>query len=417
MVRPRRPTRNKGSEAVAKPAIAVLPLANQSDDGSRDYFADGLTQDIINALGRFSALTVLSWNAVSPYKEKPASPAEVGRRLAVGYMVEGSVQQVGDRVRVNAQLVDTGRQQVLWSGQFDEALADVFALQDKITAGIVRVLSVRLTEIEQRRVFAKPTESLDAYDSVLRARPALQRPTRANNVEARDLLKRAITLDPNYAAAYAALAETYYTAASMGWAESPIEALGRAEELALQALSLDSSDVRAHIVLGRIDIFYQRYPEAQKEIEDAIAINPNDAQSLAGRGNILMWLGQTDEAIDALEQAERIDPDLKAMDRFALSLAYYLKGRYDAAIAQAERNLRETPGANFSRIIVAAAYAEQDRADDAARVVATIHQLDPTFDPQTFGTKFLDAVDLERLRDGLAKAGLYPAEGRAAARQ
>jgi len=393
----------------AKPVIAVLPLANQSDDRSRDYFADGLTQDIINALGRFSALSVLSWNAVHSYKEKPASPAEVGRRLAVGYMVEGSVQQVGDRVRVSTQLVDTGRQQVLWSGQFDEALADVFALQDKITAEVVRVLAVRLTEIEQRRVFAKPTESLDAYDSVLRARPAVQRPTRANNVEARDLLKRAIKLDPNYAAAYAALAETYYTAASMGWAESPIEALGHAEELALQALSLDSSDVRAHIVLGRIDILYQRYPEAQKEIEDAIAVNPNDAQSLAGRGNILMWLGQTDKAIDALEQAEWIDPDLKAMDRFALSLAYYLKGRYDAAIAEAERNLRETAGATFSRIIVAAAYAEQDRTDDAARVVATIRQLDPTFDPRTFGTKFLDAVDLERLRDGLHKAGLYPA--------
>jgi adenylate cyclase len=394
----------------AKPAIAVLPFANRSDDSSRDYFADGLTQDIISALGRFSALTVLSWNAVYPFKEKPASPAEVGQRLAVGYVVEGSVQQAGDRVRVDAQLVDTGRQQVLWSGQFDEARADVFALQDKITAEIVRVLSVRLTEIEQRRVFAKPTGSLDAYDSVLRARPALQRPTRANNVEARDLLKRAIGLDPNYAAAYAALAETYYTAASMGWAESPIEALDHAEELALQALSLDSSEPRAHIILGRIDIFHQRYPEAQKEIEAAIAVNPNDAQSLAGRGNILMWLGQTDAAIEALEQAERIDPELKAMDSFALSLAYYLKGRYDAAIAEGERNLRETDGAVFSRIIIAAAYAEQDRADDAAHVVATIHQVDPTFDPQTFGTKFLNAVDLERLRDGLHKAGLYPVE-------
>ncbi len=298
---------------------------------------------------------------------------------------------------------------MLWSGHFDEALADVFTLQDKITAEVVGALSVRVTEIEQRRVLAKPTENLDAYDFVLRARPALQRPTRANNVEAREFLKRAIERDPNYAAAYAALAETDYTAASMGWAESPADALAHAEELALQALSLDSSDVRAHIVLGRIDIFYQRYPEAQQEIERAIAINPNDAQSLAGRGNILMWLGQTDEAIKALEQAERIDPGLKAMDRFALSLAYYLKGRYDAAIAEAERNLRETAGAEFSRIIVAAAYAEQNRGDDAARVVAIIRQLDPTFDPRTFGTKFLDAVDLERLRDGLHKAGLYPA--------
>ena len=407
-----------GSEAVAKPAIAVLPLASRSVDGSRDYFADGLTQDIINALGRFSALTVLSWNAVSPYKEKPASPAEVGRRLAVGYVVEGSVQQVGDRVRVDAQLVDTGRQQVLWSGQFDEALADVFALQDKITAGIVRVLSVRLTEIEQRRVFAKPTGSLDAYDSVLRARPALQRPTRANNVEARDLLKRAVALDPNYAAAYAALAETYYTAASMGWAESPIEALGRAEDLALRALSLDGSDVRAHIVLGRIDIFNQRYPEAQKEIEDAIAVNPNDAQSLAGRGNILMWLGHTDEAIDALEQAERIDPDLKAMDRFALSLAYYLKGRYDAAISasrtQSSRDRRRQSSAASS--LPPPMRRRTGPTTPRASSRRSIRSIRPSIRRRS-GRSFSMPSISNGCVTACEKAGLYPAEGPAAARQ
>jgi TolB-like protein/DNA-binding winged helix-turn-helix (wHTH) protein/cytochrome c-type biogenesis protein CcmH/NrfG len=399
----------KSVEAATKPAIAVLPFVNQSDDATREYFADGVTQDIINALGRFSALTVMSWNAVFPYKGKPAIPGEIARGLAVRYQVEGSVRHTGDRVRVIAQLVDTdGR--VLWSARFDGALADIFALQDKITSQIAGALAIRVTQIEQRRVFAKPTESLEAYDYVLRARPAVQRPTRANNAEARALLRRAIGLDPNYAAAYAALAETYHIAASLGWAELPTAFLGRAEELATKALTLDHSEVRARIILGRIHILHQRYKQAEEEIERAIAINPNDAHSLAGRGNILMWLGQTDAAIESLEQAQRIDPELNAIDRFALSIAYYSKRRYDAAIEQAELNLRKTDGAHFSRVVLAAAYAQQDQPEDAARVVAMVRRTDPQFDPQTFGSKFLNPADLEHLREGFRKAGLLAAD-------
>lgn len=397
---------SKYPEIGAKPAIAVLPWVNQSGDSTRDYFSDGLTQDIISALGRFSALTVLSWNAVQPYKAKPASPEEIGRALAISYLVEGSVRQTGDRVRVTAQLVDARQGRVLWSARFDEPLADVFTLQDNITAQIVSAMALRLTQIEQQRVLAKPTESLEAYDYVLRARPASQHPTRANVAEARTLLKRAIDLDPNYAAAYAALAETYYIAPAMGWAESPAAFLSRGEELALKALSLDDADVHAHIVLSRIHIFHQRYKQAAAEIDRAIAINPNDAQGLGGRGDILMWLGQTDAAIETLELAQRIDPDLNTIDRFALSLAYYLKRRYEAAIEQAELNLRQNANATFSRIVLAAAYAEQERAADSARVVDLIRRTDPTFDPKEFGTKFLNSVDLDHVRDGLRKAGL-----------
>jgi len=397
------------AELGAKPAIAVLPFLNEDNDPGRQYFADGLTQDIITALGRYSELTVMSWNAVLPYRDKSPGPAQVARMLAARYQLEGSIRRTSDHLRVSTQLVDSAGR-VLWSGRFDEPLADIFVLQDKITAQIAQALAIRVAQIEQRRALAKPTENLEAYDCVLRARPALLRPTRTGIIEARTLLRRAIELDPNYAAAYTGMAETYLIAVAMGWAESPTEALARAEETAATALSLDTLEVRARIVLGRINIARHRYEEAQAEMARAITINPNNASALAGRGNVLMWLGQTDAAIELLEQAQRIDPELNAMDRFALSLAYYLKHRYAAAIEQAELNLRDTAN-NFSRVVLAAAYAEDKRGEDAARTVAVIRRVDPTFDSQEFGTKFLNPLDLEHLRDGLRQAGLFSETG------
>ncbi len=391
-------------EIAARPAIAVLPFANLSDDQTREYFVNGVTQDIINALGRFSALTVMSWNAVAPYKAKPAPPAEIALGLSVRYLVEGSVRQAGDRVRVTAQLVGSdGR--LAWSGRFEEAIADLFALQDKITIEIAGALAIHVTQAEQHRLLAKPTESLEAYDLVLRARPALQRPTRAGIVEARALLRRAIALDPNYAAAHSGLGETFHIAVSWGWAESPVAFLKRAEEAASKALQLNVSELRARILLGRIQLFYSRYEQAIAEMERAITINPSDADGLAGRGNILMWLGQTDAAIETLELAQRIDPELNAVDRFSLSLAYYMNRQYDAAIVAAEHNLRNSESSSFSHVALAAAYAQLGRDEDVSRVVDSIRRSYPTFDPKVFGNKLRKAADLEHLRDGLRKAG------------
>ena len=236
--------------AETKPAIAVLPFQHQGDDPAREYLADGLTQDLINSLGRFSALTVMSWNAVAGYKGEAVRPGEIARSLEVRYQVEGSVRYTGDQVRVSAQMVDSqGR--VLWSARFEETPADVFALQDRITREIAGALAIRVTEFEQRRVATKPTESFDAYDYLLRARPALQSPSRAGIVEARELLRRAIALDPNYAAAHSALGETFHVAISMGWAESPDEYWKRVETHAGEALKFDSSDVRARVLMAR----------------------------------------------------------------------------------------------------------------------------------------------------------------------
>ena len=176
-------------------------------------------------------------------------------------------------------------------------------------------------------------------------------------------------------------------------------------------MRLSDSEVRAHIVLGRIHLFHNQFEQAKAEMERAIAINPSDAHGLAGRGNILMWLGQPDAAIESLELAQRIDPELNAIDRFALSMAYYLKRRYDAAIEQAQLNLRNSESSYFSHVVLAAAYAQHNRSEDAARVVAEIRRTDPTFDPQVFGTKFLNRRTSSTCATACARPGSPSANG------
>ena len=389
----------------SKAAIAILPLRSEGDDATRDYFAEGLTQDIITAMGRFPELTVMSWNAVYPYKGNPAPPSRIARELTVQYQVEGSVRRTAERIRVDAQLVDPqGR--VHWSGRFDEAVTDVFALHDHMTREIAGALAVNVARIEEKRAVSKSAESLQAYDYVLRARAVMQRPTRAGSVEARELLRRAIETDPNNAPAYAALADSHLLSVVMGWAESPGHSLARAEEMANKAIALDANQSRANVTLGRIHLLHHRYAEADAELRRALAINPSDAHAVAGHGNVLVWIGETRAAIETLEQARRIDPVVSPTDRIVLGLAYYLDGRYDRAVEQLEANLRSGLGANPTRAMLAAAYARQDRVDDAARLAEAVRRSDPTFDPAAFGSKLRNPAQLEELRVGLRKAGL-----------
>jgi TolB-like protein/DNA-binding winged helix-turn-helix (wHTH) protein len=384
----------------ARPAVAILPFTSQVEDGTPAHLSDGVTQDLIAALGRFSALTVMSWNAVVAWRARPASPRDVATRLGVRYQVEGSVRTATGRIRIAAQLVDAdGR--VLWTGRYEDAMAGLFALEDRITSEIAGALAVRVTQAEQRRVNAKPPESLEAYDYVLRARPMLQNPSRAGLAQARTLLRRATEADPDYPAAYAALAEADYVAVAWGWAETPAHALARAETLATRALRLNESELRARVILGRVQLALDHHDQARVEMERAVASNTSDAHALGGLGNALMWLGQPEAAIEALERAQRIDPDLSAMDRFALAMAYYLARRYDAAIDQGLANIRSSPDSVFNHVLLAAAYRQANRYGEADEAGLAIRRVYPAFDPEVFGTKLRRAQDLEHVREGL----------------
>ena len=232
------------------PIVAVLPFANQSGDPGQEYFSDGITEDLIAALGRFSSLRVVGRGTTFAYKGQAADPTRIGRELGARYVVEGSVRRAGDRVRVSVELTDARGGLHLWSERYEQDVADVFTVQDAIVQRLVGMLAVKVTRVEQERASAKPPADLAAYDYVLRGRQLLARRTRAANAEARELFRRAIELDPRYAAAHVGLGRAYMDAMLFGWTEWPTRALESAKELARKAVDLDDGEAGGHALLS-----------------------------------------------------------------------------------------------------------------------------------------------------------------------
>lgn len=386
-------------------SIAVLPFANQGE-GEDDYFSEGLTEDLISALGRFSSLSIMSWNAVAPYRNQTVSPEELARNLPVRYVVDGSVRRAGERVRITARLSDAERGTLLWSERYDEAAGDIFAVQDSITRRVVGTLAAWVSHLEQERAVAKPTASLDAYDYFLRGRQAFRRITRSANFEAQEMFERAIELDHDYADAYAALAFTYSKAAEMGWIEQPQAALERAHDLAQAALRLDPSDELAHVLLALFYAYQRQYESALAELDRATEANPNDRTYYAERGRVLVLTGRWDQAIDVVEAGLRDDPNPTPNTFNSLAIAHYFRGHYDAAIVTLEGAIGRHPQHVPFHIALTAAYAGAGRTDDATRAAAAVRRLHPFFETDLYGEAFRDPADRERIREDLRKAGL-----------
>ncbi len=389
-----------------KPSIAVLPFENLGGDPSQDYFSDGLTEDIVNALGRYPTLAVMAYNAVLPYKRQAVRPAEAGRALGVRYLVQGSVRRAGRRVRVSIRLTDAKKGLLLWSERFDRELDDVFAVQDAITRRVAGTLIVNLTRIEQKRALAKPTGNLDAYDLVLRGRAGLRRASRGGNRQARRMFERAAKLDANYAAAYAWLGRAHYQMATDGWTEFPGESLKRAEELAQKALSIDPRTIEGHRTLSRVHAIQFQLERAITEIDRAVALNPSDAEAHGDRGVILLWAGRLEEAAASLETAFAFDPNLRGDFVLAHGLAYYSLRRHREAISVLERGAARYADYVFIPAALVAAYGQIGRTAEARRNAEKVRRILPIFDPAVFGSRFQNRAHYEYLAEGLRKGGL-----------
>jgi adenylate cyclase len=390
--------------------IAVLPFANQSGDAGREYFSDGVTEDIIGALGRFSGMRVIAHSAVQPYKATPPSAEQIARELGVRYVVQGSVREAGGRVRVGVELSEAASGKLLWSERYDAEGKEMFDIQDRIVRNIAGTLAVKLATLEQQRAAAKRPENMEAYDLVLRARELIARTDRAANRDARELLAQALRLEPRYAEAYAWLAEAELQRAAFGWIENPEEAVRRAEQQARAALAIDDpgANARAHAVLGGMHSFMRNFEAALAETARAIELNASDAFTHALRGNVLLWLGRLEESIAASETARRFDPRLETNLAFNLAMAYYLTGRYREALAVCDSHLGRYPQQAVTGVpaVRAAALAQIGDADGAREAAAQLRRLDPFFDVSLFATRFVDPALAAKAQEGLRKAGL-----------
>ena len=392
-----------------RPSVAVLPFKNLSDDANQEYFSDGITEDVITALGRFSNLLVVAKSASFQFKGRNLSPGEIGRLLDARYLLDGSIRRAEDRVRVKAELTEAATGRHVWSEGYDAELKDIFAVQADIVRRAVGAVAVKLARFEEERVLAKPTDSLAAYEYILRGREVLTHTTHEKNDEARQLFQRAIALDPNYAAAYAALGDSHFEAVVSGWTEFRGEELERAETLAQKALALDPATTGAYRLLARINRYRKRYDLALGQIDRALEINPNDASSYQMRGNVLVWAGRAGEAVSWLEIALRFD-GANTYTAQNLCSAYYLLGRYGEAVETCDRALARNPGRSIqmmARPLLAAAYSQLGRDQDAAGERAIVARLWPFFDAERFAGQFGTPETRDHMLEGLKKAGFH----------
>ena len=390
----------------ARPTVAVLPFLTLSTEPGDDYFGDGLTEDIISALGRFSELTVLARNAVFPYKGKQLRSEELGRELGARYLVEGSVRRSSERLRISVQLADASNGTLLWSAQYDEEPKDIFSIQDNITRRVTGALAVKLTKLEQARSAAKPPTNLEAYDLVLRGRALMARNTRSGNVEARSLFQRAIDIDPSYAAAYVGLGNAYQLSFILGWTDQPVETLKRIQNLATTAIGLDASNPGAHALLGQVWLQFRQYDQAIDQLRLALDLNPSNAETYGWLGRALLFTGALEDAIKASETALRLDPNLDAPRVWDLGTAYFLAGRTADSMRLMTQTVAREPGIVFPYVTLAAAYSEAGKPEDAARTAAVVRKLDPFFDAASFGSLFRNPEHQAKIASALRKAGL-----------
>jgi len=389
----------------ARPSVAVLPFKNLSGDASHDFFSDGITEDIIAALARFSNLLVISKSSSFPYRNSNVAPTELGRLLNARYLLDGSVRRLGDRVRVGVQLTAATTGQVVWSETYKAEIDGIFAVQETIAKSVVGAAAVELTRFERERARAKPTSNLVAYEYVLRGRGAHE--TRESNDEASELFQRAIDLDPNYAEAYAALGGSYYEAVISGWSEFRTQDLERAEALAQKALALDPATTRAHELLSTINLYRKRYDLALAQIDRALEFNPSDADNYVTRGSILMWAGRAAEALPWLEGALRFDK-ANSVAATRLCMAYYFVHRYTEAIDACDRGLSHNPGRNTQMLthpFLAAIYAALNRQQDAKRERGIVARMWPLLDARTFASQFGTEEARNHMLEGLKQAG------------
>jgi adenylate cyclase len=388
-----------------KPSIAVLPLVNMSGDSEQEFFADGLTEDIITELSRFHDLLVISRNSTFVYKGKAIKVQEVAREFGVDYVLEGSVRKAGGRIRVTVQLIDAETDRHIWAERYDRELEDIFAIQDEITRAIVATLQGRVEAATHDRAKRKPTDNMIAYECVLAAKVLHHRSTRSDNEQAQQLLDRALALDPNYAHAHAWKACVLGQTWVYDWcADRDATFQQVAAELEV-SLALDDNDSDVHRILAAVNLNRDDHDRAAYHQERALTLNPNYDIVVVQQGELLTWLGRPEEGIDWIKKAMRLNPYHPERFWSHLGRAYYCAEKYAEA---AEAFSRLTRPDHTHHAFLAATFAQMGNSVAATAHAAEVLKREPQFSVAAYlGTQhYKHEFDRKRHEAGLLKAGL-----------
>jgi adenylate cyclase len=391
-----------------RPSLAVLPFANMSGDPEQEYFADGISEDIITGLSKLRWFFVIARNSSFAYKGKTGDVKRAARELGVRYVLEGSVRKSGNRVRITAQLIDAATSNHIWADHYDGHLTDIFALQDEITEKVVAAIEPRLLEAEGIRSQNRSPEDLGAWDMVIQANSLFWRLTQAETETAIETLRRAVQRYPEYAPARSMLAFVLLISGYLGWGLMDPQ-LKEAATLAGRAAELDDSDPWAHLALGFVAFVRRRTNVATAEFRRALALNPNFAAAHGYLGWTLAFDGQADQAITHLEEAIRLSPHdpQNAIFNTGLAVAHYLEGRYADAVEYSRKTLQQRSAFTAGHRIYCASLAQDGQIDEAREALARLKEMHPDLSiawierhvPYTPGpmAKFLE---------GMRKAGL-----------
>jgi TolB-like protein len=391
-----------------KPSIAVLPFDNLSGDAEQDYFADGITEEIITALSKTPHLFVIARHSAFTYKGKSVTVTKVAEELGVRYVLEGSVRKAGERVRIAAQLIDALRGHHVWAERYDRDLKDIFAIQDEITMKIITALQVKLTEGERARLMARGTQNLEAYLKLLQGREKFFTVTKEGNAEGRRLLEEAIALDPEYAHAYIDLGVTHWMDIFLQSTQSPRDSLRLAFACITKAIALDDSNPSAHIQLGWLYGMTKQYDKAIAECERAITIAPNLANGHIWMSMVLTYAGKHDEALQYAEQGLRLDPFPPVHHLRQMGTAYSRVGRYEEAITALKKALNRAPDDVLTHLSLASTYSRAGWLDEAQAEAEEVLKINPKFSLENF-VKTLphkNKADKDLVIEALRKAGL-----------